>query len=108
MSVCVCALIAGELFAECPLPADGSPLTRAVEACVDSSRYFVLRVVDRSNAKKHAFMGMGFRCLICKCGLHCPLVLSIRQLVLCSFTAFTGNEAKPVPFQQRLTITGAT
>eukprot|EP00877_Chromochloris_zofingiensis_P004251 jgi/Chrzof1/13827/Cz08g14020.t1 len=50
----------GELFAECPLPSDGTPLTTVVEAVVDSSRYFVLKVVDRAS-HKHAFMGLGFR-----------------------------------------------
>jgi adaptin ear-binding coat-associated protein 1/2 len=51
---------AAELFAECPLPSDGSPLTRRVETVVDSSRYYVLQVVDRTDAKKHAFLGIGF------------------------------------------------
>ena len=51
---------AEELFAECPLPNDGTPLTTAVQAVVDSSRYFVLRVVDRE-AGHHAFLGVGFR-----------------------------------------------
>ena len=54
------------LFAACPIPADG-PLSVAVDAVVDSSRYFVLRVEDISEAatpkerRKHAFIGVGFR-----------------------------------------------
>lgn len=51
----------GELFAECPLPNDGTSLTTAVEPVVDSSRYFVVKVVDREDHKKHAFVGLGFR-----------------------------------------------
>jgi adaptin ear-binding coat-associated protein 1/2 len=49
-----------ELFAECPLPLDFDkiPLSTAVEPVTDSSRYFVLRLVD---AKRHAFVGLGFR-----------------------------------------------
>ncbi|KIZ05946.1 Uncharacterized protein MNEG_2019 [Monoraphidium neglectum] len=51
----------GELFAECPLPSDGTSLTTAIEPVVDSSRYFVARIVDRGDKKKHAFVGLGFR-----------------------------------------------
>eukprot|EP00775_Hariotina_reticulata_P003364 gene3364-3639_t len=49
-----------ELFAECPLPADGTSITTVVEPVVDSSRYFVLKVVD-PGSRKHAFIGIGFR-----------------------------------------------
>ncbi|KJE89453.1 adaptin ear-binding coat-associated protein 2 [Capsaspora owczarzaki ATCC 30864] len=45
----------GELFAPCPV--DAFPGT-AVEAVIDSSRYFVLRIVDPSG--RHAFIGLGF------------------------------------------------
>lgn len=49
----------GELFAECPVPTDKALLT-AVEPVVDSSRYYVLRIVDRES-QRHAFIGIGFR-----------------------------------------------
>ncbi|GAX82687.1 hypothetical protein CEUSTIGMA_g10113.t1 [Chlamydomonas eustigma] len=62
--------VTGALFAECPLPSDGTSLTTvssdgtslttAVEPVVDSSRYFVIRVVDRDTSN-HAFIGLGFR-----------------------------------------------
>ena len=44
----------GELFASCPY---SSP--NAVEQVSDSSRYFVLRIVDKSSGQ-HAFIGIGF------------------------------------------------
>ncbi|MGA1523509.1 MAG: DUF1681 domain-containing protein, partial [Planctomycetota bacterium] len=49
----------GELFAECPLPND-APVSTAVEPVIDSSRYFVLRVVDDASGR-HAFLGLGFQ-----------------------------------------------
>lgn len=48
---------AGELFAECPV---SLPLKTCIEGVVDSSRYFVLRIVDRESGH-HAFIGLGFR-----------------------------------------------
>lgn len=52
---------AGELFAECPVPTDHRPLLTAVEPVVDSSRYFVLRIVDR-DSQRHAFIGAMKEC----------------------------------------------
>ncbi|TYZ58907.1 hypothetical protein PybrP1_009511 [[Pythium] brassicae (nom. inval.)] len=46
----------GALFAACPIRKDGPP---AVQKVVDSSRYFVLRVVDQ-NSGRHAFIGIAF------------------------------------------------
>jgi hypothetical protein len=48
----------GELFAECPLPAD-VPIAACVEPAVDSSRYYVLRLVDTASGR-YAFLGLGF------------------------------------------------
>jgi len=45
----------GELFAACPVEAYPGP---AVEAVTDSSRYFVIKIVDDSG--RSAFIGMGF------------------------------------------------
>lgn len=46
----------GELFAQCPYDKTG----KSVEAVLDSSRYFVLKVVDVKTGK-HAYLGMGFQ-----------------------------------------------
>ncbi|DAZ95776.1 TPA: hypothetical protein N0F65_010278 [Lagenidium giganteum] len=46
----------GSLFAACPIKKDGPP---AVQKVVDSSRYFVLRVVDQKSGR-HAFIGIAF------------------------------------------------
>ena len=40
----------------------GTPV-QVVEPVVDSSRYYVLRIEDRAS-RRHAFIGMGFRCLL--------------------------------------------
>ncbi|KAJ1537130.1 Adaptin ear-binding coat-associated protein 2, partial [Cladochytrium tenue] len=45
----------GELFAQCPYNLDGT----SVEQVLDSSRYFVLTIVDQASGK-HAFIGIGF------------------------------------------------
>ncbi|KAF0773275.1 hypothetical protein AaE_002188 [Aphanomyces astaci] len=46
----------GALFAACPISKDGPP---AVTKVVDSSRYFVLRLVDPKSGR-HAFIGIAF------------------------------------------------
>ncbi|CCI41108.1 unnamed protein product [Albugo candida] len=46
----------GSLFAACPMKRNGPT---AVQKVVDSSRYFVLRVVDQ-NSGRHAFIGIAF------------------------------------------------
>lgn len=55
----------GTLFAACPLPKE-QPSSTAVEPVLDSSRYFVLRVVDVTNesgrgTSQHAYLGLGFK-----------------------------------------------
>ncbi|EQC29353.1 hypothetical protein SDRG_12817 [Saprolegnia diclina VS20] len=48
------------LFAQCPVDIDAErSLTVFVQYCVDSSRYFVLRMVDQAS-KRSAFLGVGF------------------------------------------------
>ncbi|RHY37153.1 hypothetical protein DYB30_007684 [Aphanomyces astaci] len=47
------------LFAQCPVEIDATrPLSAFVQDCVDSSRYFVLRVVDAKSGRQ-AFVGIG-------------------------------------------------
>eukprot|EP00035_Acanthoeca_spectabilis_P022400 m.443511 g.443511 ORF g.443511 m.443511 type:complete len:255 (-) comp18974_c0_seq1:1023-1787(-) len=46
----------GDLFVQCPV--DKFPGV-AVEACIDSSRYFVVRALDEAS-QQHAFVGIGF------------------------------------------------
>lgn len=46
----------GELFAQCPYNMDDGT---SVEPVLDSSRYFVLTIVDKTSGK-HAFIGIGF------------------------------------------------
>ncbi|KAI8926162.1 hypothetical protein BC831DRAFT_243536 [Entophlyctis helioformis] len=47
--------VTGELFAKCPYALDGS----SVESVLDSSRYFVIKIVDPGSGN-HAFVGIGF------------------------------------------------
>jgi hypothetical protein len=47
----------GAIFAACPIPPQ-SPIDKIVERTVDSSRYFVLTMTDKTGRK--AFLGMGF------------------------------------------------
>jgi hypothetical protein len=49
-----------EVFAECPLPQKPENFLSSVEPVIDSSRYFVLKIVD-PQSKRHAFIGLGFR-----------------------------------------------
>ena len=66
---------AGDLFAECPVPNDvpvqtvtpsyvschiGLVYAQVVEPVLDSSRYYVIKIVD-PHSEKHAFIGIGFR-----------------------------------------------
>ena len=53
---CLCKC-SGDLFAMCPVAIGQRDI--AVEPASDSSRNFVLRVVDPAS-KRHAFLGLGF------------------------------------------------
>ena len=48
-----------DLFAAVPVPQD-QPLVTCVEPVIDSSRYYVVKVVDEASGR-HAFLGLGFR-----------------------------------------------
>ena len=51
---------ASALFAQCPIEIDPQRnLSVFVQDCADSSRYFVVRVVD-PKSKRSAFVGIGF------------------------------------------------
>ena len=73
---CKCS---GTEFAACPVPAGERP--QAVEPVTDSSRYFVLRLLDTSHPQRRAFVGMGFNdrseafdfnvALVSMSGSHC-------------------------------------
>ncbi|CAD7701927.1 unnamed protein product [Ostreobium quekettii] len=58
-------LAAGEEYAQCPVPND-KQVSTAIEPVVDSSRYFVLKVVDRASGR-HAFVGLGFSGVVGVC-----------------------------------------
>jgi hypothetical protein len=54
----------GAEFGTCPIavnPKEEGGLLRFVESVADSSRYFVLRLVDKDNEKRTAMIGIGFR-----------------------------------------------
>lgn len=47
----------GAIFAACPVPPN-TPIDKVIERTVDSSRYFVLTMSDKTGRKAH--LGMGF------------------------------------------------
>lgn len=51
-------MYSGDEFASCLIP-EGER-NQAVEPVTDSSRYFVLRLIDPTNPKHRAFLGLGF------------------------------------------------
>lgn len=75
INVCIESMYLGELFAVCPYEIQGN----SVEAVLDSSRYFVLKIESDGNNRmwnftsqkrgikkglflgRHAFIGMGFQ-----------------------------------------------
>ena len=67
-------LLSGELFAKCPV--DDYP-GLAVEAVLDSSRYFVLKIVDDSGTCVFCLFVCLFFGVWCKC--HVPSLNSFFQ-----------------------------
>lgn len=57
VQLCIEDVNSGDLFAMCPF--EPSARSVAVEPVLDSSRYFVIRVVDPAT-KRHAYLGLGF------------------------------------------------